>query len=488
MKKLIIISICIAQSLLSFGQYFNKSIEGTPDIIGNYNIEKVSQDTFMLFPAAIFNNKLLVHSTTIMGLTGDTVKSIVYSDSTKSIATGWSNSTNRTSDGGFIMGGGLQDTSTYGHLIKFNRFGDTVWTKTYGDTMNFHTFRQAIEIKDKSYVVVGEKKQGGWLLKTDSLGNVIWNRHYTSHGDIERLTSVYPTTDGGYILGGGRRHFAGSPPRHNFDPLIIKVDSMGVKEWTYIYDTPYNEAVAYVIQTMDGNYVFGSSISVSQNGTTGNGNARATLFKVDTAGSLMWTKNFGFVSSNHGFQVVKELPDSSLIAVGRRREATSGLIKGLMVKTNQNGDSIFVQTYENDPNGTDNQNYLWDVIPMDDGGFMAAGEVIAIPPSVPFRQDAWVIRVDSMGCIISNCLVGVDENLDFRVKTLEVYPNPTQGQINLESTKELQSIEVYNLQGQKVQEVSPQKSSWELPEKSGLYLIRIQDEEGRAFTKKIIKN
>ena len=72
-------------------------------------------------------------------------------------------------------------------------------------------------------------------------------------------------------------------------------------------------------------------------------------------------------------------------------------------------------------------------------------------------------------------------------KKLSVYPSPTSGMVNLKTTEKLQSIEVYNLQGQKVQEIKPQKRSWELPEESGLYLIRLQDEEGKVYTEKVIK-
>lgn len=73
-------------------------------------------------------------------------------------------------------------------------------------------------------------------------------------------------------------------------------------------------------------------------------------------------------------------------------------------------------------------------------------------------------------------------------KVFFLSPNPTNGIIKLQTQTQVQSIEVYNLQGQKVQEISPKNRTLELPEKSGLYLIRIQDEEGRVFTEKIIKN
>ena len=73
-------------------------------------------------------------------------------------------------------------------------------------------------------------------------------------------------------------------------------------------------------------------------------------------------------------------------------------------------------------------------------------------------------------------------------KKLSVYPSPTSGMVYLKTTEKLQSIEVFNLQGQKVQEINPIERIWELPQQSGFYLIRIQDEEGNVYTEKIIKN
>lgn len=91
---------------------------------------------------------------------------------------------------------------------------------------------------------------------------------------------------------------------------------------------------------------------------------------------------------------------------------------------------------------------------------------------------------DSIGC---NLTTNLNEK-EQKIENFEFYPNPTSGKVNLTFEKPLQSIEVYNLQGQKVQEINPKNRSWELPQQSGLYLIRIQDEEGRIHTEKVIKN
>jgi hypothetical protein len=148
-----------------------------------------------------------------------------------------------------------------------------------------------------------------------------------------------------------------------------------------------------------------------------------------------------------------ELPDSSIIAIGRRMVPNNVKIMGLMVKTDKNGDSLWVNTYEHDPNGQYNQNYLWDVVPMDDGGFLAVGEVIGVPPSVPYRQDTWVIRVDSNGCILSICTVSVPKLQE--ATAFKLYPNPTTGNVNIVADKMISSVEVYNQTGQLVQELTP---------------------------------
>jgi hypothetical protein len=145
--------------------------------------------------------------------------------------------------------------------MKYNRYGDTLWTRTFGDSVHFYTFYQALVDRQGNILEIGITNKSGnvdsWLIKTDTAGNKLWERTFSKTLLSESLTSIAETTDGGYILGGWRdeRELVGSPKvwANISDPMLIKVDSMGREEWTYIYDTPYNEANAYVIQTMDGN-------------------------------------------------------------------------------------------------------------------------------------------------------------------------------------------------------------------------------------------
>ena len=77
---------------------------------------------------------------------------------------------------------------------------------------------------------------------------------------------------------------------------------------------------------------------------------------------------------------------------------------------------------------------------------------------------------------------------DFNQNNLEVslYPNPVKDILNIVTETELQSVEIYNLQGQKVK-TSTTKQTNVSDLASGIYMVRIQDENNGVATKKIVK-
>lgn len=77
---------------------------------------------------------------------------------------------------------------------------------------------------------------------------------------------------------------------------------------------------------------------------------------------------------------------------------------------------------------------------------------------------------------------------DFNQNNLKasLYPNPVRDILNIETETELKSVEIYNLQGQKVK-TSNQKQINVSNLASGTYLVKIQDENNGVATKKIVK-
>lgn len=69
---------------------------------------------------------------------------------------------------------------------------------------------------------------------------------------------------------------------------------------------------------------------------------------------------------------------------------------------------------------------------------------------------------------------------------VELYPNPVKNILNVTAATEIKSVEIYNLQGQKVK-TSNQKQVSVFDLAKGIYLVKIQDISNAISTQKIVK-
>jgi hypothetical protein len=310
---------------------------------------------------------------------GDTLtwKPIYSPLPTDSIALGITQSIG-TSTPGYAMCGSLSSFSPYvdteGQLLRLNELGDTLWTRSFGAPDQSIEFYGLAQYFDKGFILTGKRLQGFidnnfMLLRTDSIGNELWRRQF---GD---------DTPGGL-------------------PAVRVAPDSTIMTWTRYRDDPSAPPFDCVLN----------------------------LRKWDANGNLVWNKLTQARAGDMDARDMEVLPDGSFIC-GANYYGMAGLWK-----FDANGDSLWLRNYYDFPGIGAGYSLVYDVLPTSDGGFAMCGEVDqSINGPHPNLQTWFVIKTDSMGCVVPGCqFVGLDELAMGLEKTLRAYPNPSTGPFTLE--------------------------------------------------------
>jgi hypothetical protein len=153
------------------------------------------------------------------------------------------------------------------------------------------------------------------------------------------------------------------------------------------------------------------------------------LAKLDSlTGQTIWERRYGAAMVNSVLFAVKEVtPFGDLIATG---QSTPEVLEeyGVLLRTAANGDSLWMRYYQySDSLISGGAGQLRDVLPTPDGGFIAVGAAYGVSQNgQSYGQDAWVIKVDSMGCLEPGCnlITGMESQVTNLKGALTVAPNP----------------------------------------------------------------
>ncbi|MBA7603649.1 hypothetical protein ES703_10764 [subsurface metagenome] len=306
----------------------------------------------------------------------------------------WGYSVEQTSDEGYIIVGytnsfNAGDYEVY--LIKTDKNGDTLWTKTYRGVEG--SFGYSVQqSSDGGYIIAGQNiiiisaASDVYIIKTDENGDTMWTRNYGQALYYEAGLSIQETFDGGYIIAGST--YLVSPPDPG-DVYLIKTDINGDTLWTRVYEC--GDYGTCVQQANDGGYIITgvSSMSYQTN------KMDVLLIKTDENGDTLWAKTYGGEKSEAG-KSVQQTSDGGYIVLG----TISFDRCSYLIKTNANGDTLWTRIYD--------EGMGYSVLQTSDGGYIIAGYTTSYGTG---DADIFILKTDSDGNILWTSTCG-GENYD----------------------------------------------------------------------------
>jgi len=295
-------------------------------------------------------------------------------------------SVRQTSDGGFIVAGAMiPDETSYVDffLAKTDSQGSELWSKNFG-TRNFDQGRSVLETPDGGFVVVGvgPYPTGGgpdrvWFVKTDASGNRLWGKTFGGPWDNAGY-SVSPSDDGGFIIAGYTESVGVGT-----DVYLIRTNANGDTLWTRAFGGAELDFGYSVQQTTDGGFIVAGSTS-----SFGAGNEDVYLVKTSAAGDSAWTRTFGGPDIDQGYSV-QQTADGGFIIAGCTRSFGAGWDDAWLIKTDGNGDTLWTKTF-----GGPHGDYGYSVQETSDHGFIIAGTSSSFGAG---GSDIYLIKADSLG-------------------------------------------------------------------------------------------
>lgn len=380
-----------------------------------------------------------------------------------------------------------------GNTISFNNNAWDVWYQeissqgndvnsyTFGNSGGGHDIVYSIDRGFEGYIMAGAvstdttRPLKAWIIKTDT------------NGDPEQLSffggtredvanSIKNTRDTGIILIG----YTFSYGAGGSDVWLIKTDGFGsYTNWTNTFGGSRNDKGKSGHQTADGGYIITGFTR-----SYGAGGSDVWLIKTDDAGNLEWSKTFGGVGEEVGNSVV-QTSDGGYIITGYTTSYGAGLKDVWLIKTNQSGNTMWMNTFGGIGNDVGNS-----VIQSFDGGYIIAGETNSYGAG---GSDVWLIKVPQNG------LIAIKENDQVLVKNYSLsqnHPNPFNPLTNISYSLPVSgdvTLIIYNILGEEVsrlvngfRQAGEYQTQWNASNvSSGIYFYRLRAGD-YAETKKMV--
>ncbi len=365
----------------------------------------------------------------------------------------WLPSLMQLDDGSFYNVGYTTDSIYHTFLAKYNTDRDTIFTQQYlnpyyPDANYITPLGKADLLPDGGVAILCwiatmntpfGNDTNYYLVRTDSLGNVLWSRIYATP-KWERPQSIVTTPNGSIICGGVRTNQSTNTQNLTFQCHIFQVDSLGNLEWEYLspISASLRDAANDILLLDDGSLIVASGVGHEQQHASVNEVFfDRYVFKLSPQHQVEWELSFPDQTLTWATRTTNLLKLSngsgyilSAMSYNPHPITSDGNIMGWLAKISIGGDSIWTRRYEfvNDlPVGQT----IYDTKETPDGGLIICGESFDYSDDANYPQQGWLLKLDEYGCLVPGCqlsdAVTEGQNPDFN---LAIFPNPTSDYLN----------------------------------------------------------
>jgi hypothetical protein len=168
-------------------------------------------------------------------------------------------------------------------FVKINGSGDILWQKTYGGSNEDSNITEVLYLEDQGFLITGRTRsdngdvtfnhgdQDIWIIKTDSIGEIEWQKTYGGSG-YDASGGIIRTIDSGYLHSATTRSVDGDIT-HSFgsnDIWIMKINNTGDLEWQKSIGGSEFDVSGSILQISGQRFILAGSTSSNDGDVSGN--------------------------------------------------------------------------------------------------------------------------------------------------------------------------------------------------------------------------
>jgi hypothetical protein len=322
----------------------------------------------------------------------------------------WASDILLTADGGALIVGTANNTQPShriipgnAHLIKTDSEGNVIWEKDYGGE-NDASFSSIIRAGEDEYVLLGDiaasysrDESDVYLVKVDGAGNEIWSQTYGGPG-MDWAKMVRQVSDGGYILIGSTADEFPTGNAYRSRIRLIKTDADGNQVWSQTYGDSVLGLGWGVAQTPDGGYILTGWEAKTAD------DRDVVALKTNEVGEVEWSRTWDLVPGDRdgGFDLI--LTSDGHIVIACIQSMGSGAPSAVLIKLDLEGNEIWNKLIGEEGVG----NTFWHIMEDSDGGYVMAGDTHLDQASATGRyiHAGLLIKTDTEGEILWQRIYG----------------------------------------------------------------------------------